>query len=222
VASSGAPTKQAYKAAYSDGISNLIEALVAQDQQLSRLFFVSSTGVYSQQTGEWVDEGSSAQAGHATGKYLLEGEARIRNSPYPGTVIRLAGIYGPGRTRLLDKVIRGEEACPDDRIQYTNLIHLADCTAMMNHLMYLPRPEEIYLGCDCEPVDRCVLLRWLATKLNAPEPRTVPAASLSPRLLRSNKRCSNRRLLDSGFTYSYPTFRDGYGPLIKIYQSRRA
>ena len=217
-ASSGASTKEAYKAAYFEGVRNLLEALVAQKQEVKRIFFVSSTGVYSQQSGEWVDEDSPTQPKYPTGKYLLEGERLINDCRYPGTIVRLAGIYGPGRARLLERVTLGKEACPQDRIQYTNLIHLSDCVGILGHLMHLPHPAQLYVAADCEPVDRCVLVHWLASQLKAPKPSMLPEASLPPRLLRSNKRCSNRRLLESGYEFSYPTFRDGYSSLIRDYK----
>ena len=102
--------------AYSLGIKNLLKALATQEQQINRLFFVSSTGVYGQMNGEWVDEDSMADPAHDAGKYLLEGEARVHSSSYSGTVIRFAGIYGPGRVQLLERIGRGDastrrEAC---------------------------------------------------------------------------------------------------------------
>lgn len=220
-ASSGAPTEEAYKAAYSEGVRNLIAALAYQRQQIRRIFFVSSTGVYAQQSGEWVDENSPAQPGYPSGRYLLQGEAQISDCPYPGTIVRLAGIYGPGRNRLLQRVALGKEACPESRIQYTNLIHLNDCVAILAHLMRLSVPAQMYVAVDCKPVDRCILIHWLADQLKAPKPGTLPEEALPRRQLRSNKRCSNRRLLESGYEFSYPTFKDGYRSLIAEYQNSR-
>jgi len=217
-ASSGSSSAEGYKAAYLTGVRNLLETLIKQQQTIRRVFFVSSTGVYSQQSGEWVDEDSPTCPRYSAGEYLLQGEDLIGSSPYPGTVVRLAGIYGPGRVRLLDRVARGKEACLQERTQYTNLIHSTDCVAILNHLMHLAEPSRLYIAADCEPTDRCILLHWLADQLNAPKPQTLPASHFSSRQLRSNKRCSSQRLLQSGYEFVYPTFRQGYISLVKDYQ----
>jgi nucleoside-diphosphate-sugar epimerase len=195
--------------------------MITQKQQIKRLFFVSSTGVYSQKTGEWVDEDSAVEPTDDAGRYLLEGEARVIRSAFPGTVVRFAGIYGPQRFRLLERITRGEEFCAQNGSQYTNLIHEMDCVAILDHLMQIPDPENIYLAVDCQPVDRCFLVTWLASQLHAPEPKKIPDKSLPARLLRSNKRCSNRRLLESGYRFIYPTFQDGYAPLLRNWNDSR-
>jgi nucleoside-diphosphate-sugar epimerase len=207
-------TTDAYRLAYEVGITNLIQALLSQKQNIQRIFFISSTGVYAQNSGEWVDEESETEPNHAAGEYLLQGEHRVIESPYPGTIVRFAGIYGPKRLRLLERVSDGKEFCAEDRTQYINLLHEADCAAILDHLMLVSRPRDLYLAVDCFPVDRCLLVTWLAGQLGAPQPRSVPADSLPPRVLRSNKRCSNRRLLESGYCFIYPTFQEGYAPLV--------
>jgi nucleoside-diphosphate-sugar epimerase len=214
-ASIDSPKKEAYRAVYSVGIRNLIESLVEQGQTLTRLIFVSSTGVYAQQSGEWVDEDSPAEPTHASARYLLEGETRVKNSPFPSAVVRFGGIYGPGRIRLLERISIGKEAYPQDRTQYTNLIHLDDCVGILSHLMGLCNTAPLYVAVDMEPVDRRVLLHWLADRLHAPKPHMLPSSSLPSRQLRSNKRCNNRRLIDSGYHFLFPTFKEGYGSLIK-------
>lgn len=219
--SSDSPQEKDYRAAYSLGVQNLISAL--QDQKLARLVFVSSTGVYAQQAGEWVDEDSPAEPTHASARYLLEAETRVKNSPFPSAVVRFGGIYGPGRIRLLKRISIGKEAYPQDRTQYTNLIHLDDCVGILSHLMGLCNTAPLYVAVDMEPVDRRILLHWLADRLHAPKPHMLPSSSLPSRQLRSNKRCSNRRLIDSGYRFRFPTFREGYEDLIEDFnrQSER-
>jgi nucleoside-diphosphate-sugar epimerase len=220
-ASSGSNRNEAYKAAYVDGVQNLLDQLLGQKQRIKHIFFISSTGVYPQLSGEWVDEDSPTDPSHAAGQYLLQGERLIHSSPWPATVIRLGGIYGPGRVRLLERIVQGREACLQERIQFTNLIHLADCVSILHHLWKLPNLSSCYLAVDCEPTDRCKMLHWLAKKLEAPEPRTLPSTAFSERQLRSNKRCRNRRLLHSGYKFLYPTFRDGYRSLIQQFGRAR-
>ncbi len=76
--------------------------------------------------------------------------------------------------------------------------------------MDLPAPENLYVGVDCEPTTDVAVLSWLAGALGAPPPRGAPRGEAPPRAVRGNKRCRNARLLASGYTFLYPTFREGY------------
>lgn len=204
----------AYRAAYVDGPRNLLAALVGQGQRPRRLLFVSSTGVYGQQDGEWVDETSPTEPVGFSGRRLLEGEALVGAAPFPTVVLRLAGIYGPGRTMLLDRVVAGEATCVEAPPQYSNLIHRDDCAGAIAHLLALNAAGPLYLGADHEPAERCALLRWLAAAAGAPAPQVLPSgSSRTRRARRGNKRCRNTRLLESGYRFRYPSFREGFGEL---------
>jgi nucleoside-diphosphate-sugar epimerase len=204
----------AYRAAYVEGLRNLLAALARSGRGPRRILFASSTAVYAQCHGEWVDETSPTRPAHYTGRTLLEGEALLAESRYPSTVVRLGGIYGPGRTRLLDEVRAGTARHPAGGYHYTNRIHRDDCAGVLRHLAALDRCAELYLGVDSEPADRASVLRWLAERLGAPPPREAVAAGAPSPRARSNKRCRNARLLASGYGFLYPTFREGYGTLI--------
>jgi nucleoside-diphosphate-sugar epimerase len=199
-----------YRIAYVVGLGNLLEALEKQRQAPRRVFFASSTGVYGQQNGEWVDEKSPASPRHFSGRRLLEGEARLRASPFAATAVRLGGIYGPRRTRLIEQVRTGAARWRADH--YTNRIHRDDCAGVLRHLMALPAPADLYLGVDGEPAEERVVMQWLAGVLGAPVPRPAAAGEVDAR--RGNKRCRNRRLLDTGYTFRYPDFRAGYTALL--------
>ena len=211
-ASAGGFSDERYRAAYVDGPRNLLAFLAARREPLRRALFVSSTGVYGQQDGEWVDEDSPADADHFSAERLREGERLVRDSPYGGVVARLGGIYGPGRTRLLERVRRGEETCDETTETWTHRIHRDDAAGALAHLLRLPRPDPFYLLVDREPVERRALLRWLAERMGAPPPPVVENRAESER--RVNKRCSSRRLVESGYEFEYPTYREGYGALI--------
>jgi nucleoside-diphosphate-sugar epimerase len=213
--SSSDQTEDAYRAGYSEAVGKLIQALQEQSQEVKRFFFISSTGVFAQQRGEWVDERSPAEPTYAAGRYLLEGERRVTSCPYPGTIVRFAGIYGPERVRLVERVSQGREHFPTDRTQYTNLVHQDDCAFILDHLIHVPRPEPLYLAVDCQPVERSVLIKWIARQLGVSIPESVPSKSLPRRMLRSNKRCRNHLLLESGFRFTYPDFKSGYRPIIE-------
>ena len=207
LASPGGDDDALYRAAYVDGLRNLLEALDTGGQRPRRVIFASSTAVYAQGDGEWVEETSVAEPRHFSGRRLLEGEGLLHASPFAGSVVRFGGIYGPRRTRLVERVRVGRALYRPDPPQYTNRIHRDDCVGVLRHLMQLDAPQRLYLGVDREPSDMATLLNWLAGALGAPPPRPDPAIETNPR---GNKRCRSDLLLSSGYSFRYPTFREGY------------
>jgi nucleoside-diphosphate-sugar epimerase len=204
----------AYRAIYVDGLRHVLEALRYQGQSPQRLFFTSSTAVYAQSTGVWIDETSPTEPTHFTGRRVLEGERLLLNGPFPATVIRFGGIYGPGRTSLMTRVRQGVAACREGPPLYTNRIHRDDCAGALQHLMTLPQPDAVYLGVDHEPADYCDVLRWLAVQLGAPPPQVEAMSGGDGRRHRTNKRCRNAKLVASGYVFRYPTYREGYTALL--------
>jgi nucleoside-diphosphate-sugar epimerase len=211
-ASPGGPDDALYRTAYVEGLGRLLEALAAQRQNPRRIFLLSSTSVYGQEKGEWVDEASPTEPRDFRGRRILEAEALLSAAEQAATVVRLGGIYGPQRTGLIERVRSGRAVFPRGAPRYTNRIHRDDCAAALRHLMRLPAPEPLYLGVDCEPVDDATVLRWLAGAIGAPEPRVETGPGEPQR--GGNKRCRNDRLLASGYSFRYPTFREGYAALL--------
>jgi nucleoside-diphosphate-sugar epimerase len=204
----------AYRAIYVDGLRHLLEALARQGQSPRRVFLTSSTAVYAQSAGEWVDESSPTAPTHFTGGRVLEGERLLLDGPFPATVVRFGGIYGPGRTSLIERVRQGLAACREGPPLYTNRIHRDDCAGALHHLMTLSDPEALYVAVDHEPADYCDVLRWLAGQLGAPMPRVEAAPGADTRRHRTNKRCRNGKLVASSYIFQYPTFREGYAELL--------
>jgi nucleoside-diphosphate-sugar epimerase len=202
-----------YQAAYVTGIQNLLNHLSETHQSLHRIFFTSSTAVYAQTGGEWVDETSETLPREFSGRRLLEGEELLLRGPFAATAVRMAGIYGPGRTRLIDQVRRGEAVCQTAGLRYTNRIHRDDCAGVLQHLMRLSSPEILYLATDNEPADQVEVMRWLAKRLGALPSQAQPKAPTGKES-KSNKRCRNSRLLQSGYSFLYPTFREGYKAIL--------
>ncbi len=204
----------AYRRAYVDGVAHLLAALRARRAPVRRLLLTSSTAVYAQTDGGWVDETSPAEPAGFPGRRILDGERLVRDSGIPAVVLRLAGIYGPGRTRLVDQVRRGSATCADGPPRWTNRIHRDDCAGAARHLLVLPDAEALWIGVDREPADECAVLDWLAARLGvAPPPRVPPDGSGGSRP-RTNKRCSSAKLVASGYRFRWPTYRDGYGALL--------
>jgi nucleoside-diphosphate-sugar epimerase len=214
LASPGGADDALYRSAYVDGLRNLQAALARQSQQPRRLLFASSTAVYGQHEGEWVDESSPAEPVDFRGRRLLEAERLLGSGPVPGIAVRFGGIYGPRRTGLVAQVRGGRAVIRPGPPHYTNRIHRDDCAGVLRHLMQLEGPEPVYLGVDSEPADEAAVLRWLAGALGAAEPRLGAEGERHGRERRTSKRCRNHRLLASGYGFLYPSFREGYRAIL--------
>ena len=212
-AAAGGFSEARYRAAYYDGVVNLLAALRIKPK---RLLFTSSTSVYGQTNGAWVDETSPAESASFAGSILRQAEQFIWNGPCAATVVRFAGIYGPGRTRLIDSV-RNRTAHYVEGV-YGNRIHSDDCAAVLAHIMTLAQPEPLYIGVDDAPVLQSEVLAWLAKRLSVPAPTQTEAADTLESRQRSNKRCRNTRLKASGFNFHYPSYREGYAELLTTLQ----
>jgi len=207
-ASADGSSDAAYVKAYVTGLERLLAAL--ESSAVRRVFFTSSTAVYAQLDGQWVDEDSLTTPTHFSGVRLLEAEALLRGSPLPATVLRCSGIYGPGRTRLIDSVRQGTAVASD---RFTNRIHRDDVAGAIAHLLRSESPPELLLLNDDHPAPEREVLSYLAACLGVADPARAPTAGLAPG--RSGvKRCSNARLRATGYQLRYPTYREGYAALL--------
>lgn len=202
-------TSSAYRETYLDGTNNLGAALQQAGNHPARWVFTSSTAVYGVRDGSWVGADTEPAPRSATGEVILAAEQALRSLADEPVVVRPAGIYGPGRTRLIDRVRRGEATYPAVP-QYTNRIHRDDCAAALDHVLSLDSPAPVYTAADHEPAEKGMVLRWLADRLDAPEPREIPGEGRRGR----NKRVGNERLAASGLRLRYPTFREGYAAVL--------
>ncbi|MFJ4285486.1 SDR family oxidoreductase [Paenarthrobacter nicotinovorans] len=207
-----ASTEEAYRAAYLNGVKNVLDALERQSIRPRRILFVSSTAVYRDSGGAVVDESTPAEPTRFSGKILLEAEDLLfaRTAGTRAISVRLGGIYGPGRTRLIDQVRSGKATIPAQS-KHTNRIHRDDAAAMIVHLALMEQePEAVYLGVDDDPAEYGDVLRFLAAELQLPAPPVGPASDGGA----GDKRCSNSRLRSTGFTFAYPSFREGYRAIL--------
>ena len=203
-------TRQAYQQSYLAVAQAMAETIDTLPKAPKLVIWVSSTSVYGDNDGDWVDETTKPNPVTFSGEILLQAEQIIQKLPCLSSVVRFSGIYGPGRTRLLGQVKAGKGR-PKSPEQWSNRIHADDCGAVLAHLMALlesKKPiEPIYLASDCEPVTQHDIRQWLAQKLDvALTPEAVKLGAI--------RRCNNRLLLDSGFKFSYPSFKEGYTALI--------
>jgi len=205
----GDRTPEAYRASYLDGLRNVLDAVETSGAD-PRILLVSSTAVYDVDDGSVIDETTEATGSTATGAILLETEALLLERAPRGVILRLGGIYGPGRERLIDQVRKGGIREPHDS-PFTNRIHRDDAAQAILHLAALTSPPPLVLGVDDEPARLGDVLRFLATEIGAEE----PGAGSRDREPRGSKRCSNALLRSTGFAFAYPTFREGYRAVLR-------
>jgi nucleoside-diphosphate-sugar epimerase len=209
----GRDTGQSYRDVFVTGLANLLDLLEARANQLSRFLFVSSTGVYGPRAGAWVDETSATDPGAEGGRSLLEAESLLHARRPDATAVRFSGIYGPGRTRLIRAAEEGEGTLRRTPQKWLNQIHRDDGVGVLRHLLFLPSTEPVYNATDCEPALRSDVLAWLAERMGSAPPGEAEGLA-EDSVSRASKRVSNRRLLASGYVFSYPTYREGYGALL--------
>lgn len=211
------PTIDAYRAAYLDGLRNLLDALDHARITPRRVLLVSSTAVYDVNDGSWVDEQTPANPKPGTDSIVLDTERMLHSRIPTATVLRLSGIYGPGRERLIDQV-RGARAILSADSRHTNRIHRDDAAAAIVHLLVRDdEPAPLYLGVDNAPVPGNEVLTFLAAELGLAEPTLAPVSG--PVTTRESQRggdklLRNQLLRDTGFTFTYPTYREGYRALL--------
>jgi nucleoside-diphosphate-sugar epimerase len=202
-----------YRAAYVQGLRHVLEWLNDYGQEPKHLLFVSSSSVYGQQNGEWVDESSETKAGGYSGQVMLEAEQVALNSGIPASVVRLTGIYGPGREWLLSQVRQGYRVAIDPPL-YGNRIHADDAAGLLAFLLQHVEQggvlDQCYIGVDDAPAPLAEVVAWLREYLGV----TEWAENASVRRAGS-KQCSNARAKALGWVPRYPSYREGYAAILE-------
>ena len=201
-----------YQAAYVDGLKHTLNWLEQNGQRPKRLLFVSSSSVFGQKDGEWVDETSPAQASNYSGRIMLDAEQVALNSALAASVVRLTGIYGPGREWMLGQVRKGYRVAVDPPL-YGNRIHADDAAGLLAFLLEADREgktlDDTYTGVDNAPVPLAEVVGWLRERLGV----TEWAEETSTRRAGS-KRCSNARAKALGWEPRYSSYREGYAAIL--------
>lgn len=201
----------AYRRVYFEGTRNVFAAL--SGQQLRRLFWISSSSVYGQEDGGWVDENSPAEPASASARVLLESEALALQSGWPATIVRFAGLYGPGRLRLLRWVQEGRPVQAEP-VSWTNRIHVEDGAGLLAFLLAQDAAgtslENLYIGTDNEPAPQHEVLDWLVDHMALPRVPHIAKPEAG-----SNKRLSNKRISALGYRWRFPDYRAGYEDVLR-------
>jgi nucleoside-diphosphate-sugar epimerase len=200
-----------YRQAYVEGLRNVLGWLEQRGQRPQRVFFVSSTGVYAQNGGEWIDETSATEPTGYTGQVMLEAEQLALECGFPATRVRMAGLYDPVRPWMQNQVRSGLRV-ERDPPQYSNRIHRDDAAALLACLLQTDLNggalEDCYLGVDDDPAPLHEVVDWLRERLGV----TQWAEQAMTRRAGS-KRCSNARARALGWVPQYPSYRNGYASI---------
>jgi nucleoside-diphosphate-sugar epimerase len=201
--------EQAYRAVFVEALGHLLQVL--HGQPLQRVLFVSSSAVYGEHGEAWVDEDTPPAPLGFNGKVLLEAERLLSSQPVTSIVLRLAGLYGPGRLQLLERLRAGNACAPRAPAHWSNRIHVDDAAAAIAHLLQLREPQALYLGVDDTPLPLHQLYGELAERIGAPAVPDGPAPAAI-----GSKKLSNARLRGTGFRLQWPDARAGYASFLKV------
>lgn len=203
-----------YREVYLQGMRNLIAWLGAAPPK--KFIYTSSTSVYGQNDGSLVKETSLTEPAAETAKVLVETEKALletaQQQKFPAVILRLAGIYGPGRGYWFRQYLKNEARIEGTGARLLNMIHRDDVAGAIIAALKSGRPGEVYNVVDDEPVSQLTFFQWLSGPLGKELPPSVPE---DPDAVRkrgvTNKKVSNRRLkMELGYQFKYPTFRQGY------------
>jgi nucleoside-diphosphate-sugar epimerase len=199
-----------------EGLNAVLDAL---RRQTGRLIYISTTGVYAQNDGQWIDEESDCKPTREAAKVALAAESLIRGHAFAerAFILRLAGIYGPGRIPHRGDLVAGRAiaAAPND---YVNLIYVDDAVSAILTVEAQGTPPQTYLVSDGHPVRRVDFFAELARLNGAPPPRfeTPPSDALAASRSGSNKRISNARIRSElGFAPRCPSYREGLAAIVR-------
>lgn len=202
-----------YQAAYVDGLRNVLAWLAARGQRPRRLLFVSSSSVFAQKDGEWIDETAATEPEGYSGRVMLEAERLALESGIPASIVRLTGIYGPGREWLLSQVRQGYRVAEEPPL-YGNRIHAEDAASLLAFLLHKDADgvalDDCYIGVDDDPAPLADVVAWLRAYMGVTE------WSQEQRVRRTgSKRCSNARVRALGWVPAYPSYKEGYAEILQ-------
>jgi nucleoside-diphosphate-sugar epimerase len=189
-----------------EGLQNVLDHMPA----VRRFVYVSSTSVYGQQDGTWVDENSPTEPTDESGKAVLEAENLLRSRLPDAVILRFAGIYGPWRL-LRQQAIENGQPLTGDPGKWLNLIHVTDGARAVLAAEQVAQPGQVYNIADGYPGTRRQFYMELARLLEAPEPRFVEAENAPATASElANRRVSNTRMRKELKVHPhYPSFEEG-------------
>lgn len=215
VSASGGGAEE-YRSVYLEGVRHLL-AWLATNRALRKLVYTSSSGVYGQDDGSLVDESSPVTPPTETGRVLVRTEQLLleaaEGGKCPAVILRVAGIYGPGRGYWLRQYLSGAAVIEGDGQRWLNMIHRDDVAGAIIAALERGQPGQVYNAVDDMPVRQRDLFTWLAATLGKGMPPSGPVEPGRKRGV-TNKVVSNRKLKEElGYSFKYPSFRQGFAAL---------
>jgi len=203
-----------YREVYLQGTRNLFRWLALQPPE--KFIYTSSTSVYAQNDGSVMTEQSPAEPAMETSKILVETEKVLLDAfaekKFPAVILRVAGIYGPGRGHWFRQFLKGDAHIEGDGSRFLNMIHRDDLVGCIVAALKNGRAGEIYNTVDDEPASQLKIFEWLAAELKRPMPPKMPADTETWRKRGvTNKRVNNSKLRSElKYEFRFPDFRAGY------------
>jgi nucleoside-diphosphate-sugar epimerase len=191
-----------YRRVFVHGLARMLDA-----NPDARVVLASSSAVYGNHDGGWVDEDTPPAPPGFNGRVLLEAEALVQGQR--GSAVRLAGLYGPGRLQLVERLRAGQARVPRSHPFHVNRIHVDDAASALMHALDDPSPAPVYVGVDDTPLPMHELYDAIAVACGAPLPLEGP-----PPAGIGSKRLRNHRLRATGWQPAWPDARLGYAALI--------
>jgi len=214
--SSGGGGADGYRRSYVEGMRSVLAW--AGRVPVGVIIYTSSTSVYPQDGGVRVDETAPTEGTGENGRILLEAEALLRGwDGGPGFVLRLAGIYGPGRHHLLDQVREGSGIVAGRGDHHLNLIHRDDIAGAVWAALAAPAEAKggVFNVADDGAAPKAEVIRWLAGRLGATAPDFSGAPAPGRRAVTPDRVIANDKLkCVLGWRPLYPTFREGYAAIL--------
>lgn len=221
VSAGGGP--DGYQRSYVDGMKSILAWAARSSRPVGTMVYTSSTSVYAQGGGATVGEADPAEGGTPNGKIIRQSELLLEAVNAAAVrrwfILRLAGIYGPGRHHLLDQLREGRAALNGSGDHRLNLIHRDDIVSAMLACLRAPSAvgSQIFNVADDAPATRAEVVDWLAAQLGRPAPSfdRVPGARRGgepmPDRIIGNARI--KHVLD--WRPHYADYRDGFGEILK-------
>lgn len=194
-------------------LQNHLDDLLAL-KNLQWIGYLSTTGVYGDHSGDWVDENTPVKPYNDRTARRVEAEQKWLASGLPVHVFRLSGIYGPGRSAI-DSLQDGAARRIDKAGQVFSRIHVEDICGTLIASIKKPDPFSIYNVADDEPCSQAEVIEYAANLIGAPVPPLVKFedADLSPMaksFYAANRRVSNKKIKEKlGVELKYPDYRVG-------------
>ena len=201
-----------YQTTYLTNAKHML-SLCYQAQKKPTFIYLSSTGVYHTNDGSWVDENTHCDPTDARYQAIIQAEHILTKAYHRTIIVRSSGIYGPNRYPLLQALLK-QQSHVCHRTRYSNRVHVTDLARAIYHIMHLKQPDALYVVSDTSPTPINHIIAWLSTTLGKAIPEARVDHSEDQNDHKTNKRVSSQRLIETGFHFEYPSYKQGFKSIL--------